>query len=219
MDVSILKGSEITSQYVSIGYGQGYSEQIIKFQPFEFENIDNNIVYTDSLSRFAPQFQMKLIAIPLKSSLVASAEDCALFCIEISICLSFNYNPISKQCELLKQIAAEGIPFLKDREFNHYERLGESYTSNIICSSLDLIHNQLYFFNILVENKLGQKSLFTSEGVLTDFTPPEPGLIVGGSEEIRFDICNASNNLIEENRCYQPYEKLEHRFVHTRILS
>lgn len=64
--------------------------------------------------------------------------------------------------------------FLKDGLYMHYEKLGVGSNRGFEYTNLNLLHNQLYFFNFHVVNSLGFTNILTSDPILTDFTPPTP---------------------------------------------
>ena len=64
--------------------------------------------------------------------------------------------------------------FLQDGLYMHYEKLGVGSNRGFEYTNLNLLHNQLYFFNFHVVNSLGFTNILTSDPILTDFTPPTP---------------------------------------------
>ncbi len=57
---------------------------------------------------------------------------------------------------------------------------------------LHLDHNTLYYFNLELLNHVGYGNIISSVGILADFSPPDPGLIV-----------NASRNEVVHEPCVQ----------------
>lgn len=68
----------------------------------------------------------------------------------------------------------------------HYEKLGVGSNRGFEYTNLNILHNQLYFFNFQVVNSLGFTNILSSDPILTDFTPPTPTFC---NWENSFNLC------------------------------
>ncbi|XP_052806219.1 uncharacterized protein LOC128235437 [Mya arenaria] len=68
-----------------------------------------------------------------------------------------------------------------ESQFHYFERLSSGQFVEISTDSFDMRHNTLHFVNLDVTNVLGYRSMIHSQGILTDFSCPEPGSILNGS--------------------------------------
>ena len=74
-------------------------------------------------------------------------------------------------------VCSNMFALFKNGMFSHYERLGTGYAVEFTEEELQLEHNLLYFFNLDMTNSLGYRRIISTEGTLTDFTPPETGML------------------------------------------
>ncbi|XP_066300154.1 uncharacterized protein [Branchiostoma lanceolatum] len=218
--------SEISQMRESVGFGKGtWSDQIHPWSEFQLTK-NSATSGGDPLSSFTPEVLGRLTAESFEEIKGATVDGpnpgkCALQCLRYpgTKCMSFNFDFESKDCQLLSAIEAVGQKQGSRRErsgfYHYYERLGVGHTAKFEHAGLSLQHNHLYFFNVEVVNTLGYTGTLASEGVVADFTPPEPGYVgTGKSDYVTLDSCQ--NMLIDnwDRRCVDHTDIPNHRIIH-----
>ncbi|CAH1242180.1 Hypp6488 [Branchiostoma lanceolatum] len=218
--------SDISQMRESVGFGKGtWSDQIHPWSEFQLTK-NSATSGGDPLSSFTPEVLGRLTAESFEEIKGATVDGpnpgkCALQCLRYpgTKCMSFNFDFESKDCQLLSAIEAVGQKQGSRRErsgfYHYYERLGVGHTAKFEHAGLSLQHNHLYFFNVEVVNTLGYTGTLASEGVVADFTPPEPGYVgTGKSDYVTLDSCQ--NMLIDnwDRRCVDHTDIPNHRIIH-----
>ncbi|KAI8485717.1 hypothetical protein Bbelb_365510, partial [Branchiostoma belcheri] len=99
--------------------------------------------------------------------------------------------------------------------YHYYERLGVGHTAKFEHAGLSLQHNHLYYFNVEAVNILGYTGTLASDGIVADFTPPEPGYIgTGQLDDVILDSCQ--DILIDDwdRRCLDHTDIPNHRIIY-----
>ncbi|XP_078664148.1 uncharacterized protein LOC144907219 [Branchiostoma floridae x Branchiostoma belcheri] len=218
--------SELNLQRESVGFGKGtWGDQIIPWSAFQLRK-NSATSRGDPLSSFTPEVLGRLTVEPFEEIKGASVdgpnpEKCALQCLRYpgTKCMSFNFDFESKDCQLLSDIEAVGQKQGARRErsgfYHYYERLGVGHTAKFEHAGLSLQHNHLYYFNVEAVNILGYTGTLASEGIVADFTPPEPGYIgTGQSDDVILDSCQ--DILIDDwdRRCLDHTDIPNHRIIY-----
>ncbi|XP_019616821.1 PREDICTED: uncharacterized protein LOC109464310 [Branchiostoma belcheri] len=218
--------SELSLQRESVGFGKGtWGDQIIPWSAFQLRK-NSATSRGDPLSSFTPEVLGRLTFEPfaeIKGATVdgPNPEKCALQCLRYpgTKCMSFNFDFESKDCQLLSDIEAVGQKQGARRErsgfYHYYERLGVGHTAKFEHAGLSLQHNHLYYFNVEAVNILGYTGTLASEGIVADFTPPEPGYIgTGQSDDVILDSCQ--DILIDDwdRRCLDHTDIPNHRIIY-----
>ena len=136
---------------------------------------------------------------------VENITDCATLCNDQEGCLSFDYSQEQRICILHDNIEGpeestmavenifETLSLQTSRSYYHYEKLAAGNSTVVSYSGLSFEHNQVYYINMRLRNRLGYINIVSSSGFLVDFTPPMPGKIRnGGNDSIVADGCEAS---------------------------
>ena len=129
--------------------------------------------------------------------------NCANLCNDQEGCLSFDYSLEQSICILHSNIEGpeepteenifETLSLQTSRSYYHYEKLGAGNSTVVTYSGLSFEHNQVYYVNIRLRNRLGHTNVVSSNGFLVDFTPPMPGKIRNSRNDSIFaDGCEAS---------------------------
>ncbi|XP_052806226.1 uncharacterized protein LOC128235445 [Mya arenaria] len=178
--------SVISETFVAIGFGQGqYGDQLLSWEHLKLKEITNRKRGTQPLDEFTQSQEGKLVTSPIISLITVTASDCAEECLKISPCHSFNYDyGLTMACELLPSIRHFDESLYTESQFHFFERLSSGQFVDISYDSFDMRHNTLHYVNLDVTNVLGYRSVIHSQGILTDFSCPEPGLIINGSLDI-----------------------------------
>ena len=197
-DSVVLDYTPLKDQYYAIGYGRAMvGDQVIPFTQFKFDHEASVTNQAHTLSDFYNTPDQRLGLTPYKTTTGGTIEDCVGECAKFPVdCFSFNYAKVLKTCEILPEIAgASNIQLQESNEFDYYERKGIGSHKAFNQSNLKLVHNELYFLNVYVTNTLLYESYLNSEGILIDFTPPEPGKIANVSlDQFIAAGCNAAFN-------------------------
>ena len=209
----VIDETPLATQYYAIGYGKGaLGDQIIHYTAFNFDPQSNQVNKGNTLSDFLKFPDQRLGVTPFKTAAGVSIDKCIHECGTFpDDCYSFNYAPILKTCQILSEIAGgSDVDLQSSNEFNYYERQGIGSHIVFTEENLQLYHNELYFLNIYVTNTLKYETFLSSEGILVDFTPPEPGKIVNASSnEFVAAGCNAAIN----QRCVQVTPEKNNRII------
>ncbi|KAL5013969.1 hypothetical protein ScPMuIL_008239 [Solemya velum] len=173
--VVVFEDSILTESLVSVGYSEGmYGDQILPWHSVDLT--DNPMDY------FTPGRDGRLIgAVFHREQGVNIPGDCAQKCLDYDEkkCLGFNYDfSPDTTCELFEAIEGFNSMIARSRLFQYFERLGVGYAVELNYEGLPLEHNQLYFFNMKLYNYLDYQNIISTEGILVDFSPPQPGLIL-----------------------------------------
>ena len=137
---------------------------------------------------------------------IVDLEDCALACLDVVLCKSFDFSTDDSVCVLHSDIEGPfndatanysnnfATPLLRvSTSFYHYEKLGIGNSTNHIFTDLSLESGQIYYINVRLQNRLGYENIVSSPGIAVDFTPPEPGVIANAfSDSVVADECTAS---------------------------
>ncbi|KAI6655616.1 hypothetical protein LOD99_2114 [Oopsacas minuta] len=202
-ETTIIDDTNLKRHLQAIGYGLGpFGDQTVGFISFDFEP-NTPISVSGTIENFIAVLNKRLGVIPFKVSSGKELEECATDCLQFPTkCFSFNYAPVSHICELLNDIGGDSsLEFAYDLQYSYYEKRGVGYRASLKHDNLPLVHNTLYFLNIYLMNELLYERYLHSPGILIDFTPPEPGMIVNASmNETRHDGCSAAFN----QRCEPP---------------
>ena len=203
-EATIIDDTNLKMQFQAIGYGPGrYGDQTVAFTAFDFAELELESTETNTLQDFIIISNKRLGVTPFKVSVVTNLQECASNCLAFPTkCFSFNYADVHRVCELLNAIGADSdIEFEKDLQYSYYEKRGVGDRASFKYQDLPLVHNRLYFLNLYIVNQLLYESYLSSPGMLMDFTPPEPGLVMNASlNETRHGGCSAAFN----QRCGPP---------------
>ncbi|XP_077868182.1 uncharacterized protein LOC102808676, partial [Saccoglossus kowalevskii] len=124
-----------------------------------------------------------------------------------------NYGE-SGLCELLEEIEGHDVELHESGMFYNFERLGIGHAVEFLHNDLSLRHNGLYVFNLHLNNTLGYSNVISSEGILVDFTTPEPGPISNAIyDEVNHETCTEYVPDEWENRCIQETPLPNHRSI------
>jgi hypothetical protein len=181
------------SQLVAVGLGAGhYGDQQLAWSSLATSQFSTEPdTSLDPLKGFGHPQDGRLPVSPVVTSTnTPSATSCAKQCLELvdPKCLSFDYDKHDKLCLLHDQVLEIGSAFTASDGSQHYIRLGSGSTTELSWSDFRFEHNQLYYINIKVTNKLGYTSVISSQPVLVDLTPPSPGLIKNAISDERVVI-------------------------------
>ena len=209
----VLDYTPLKDQYYAIGYGQGMvGDQVIPFTQFKFDHEASVTNKADTLNDFYKTPDQRLGVTPYTTTSGGTIEDCVDQCAKFPVdCFSFNYANVLKTCQILPEIAGtSNIQLQESNEFDYYERRGVGSHKAFSQSNLKLVHNELYFLNVYVTNTLLYESYLSSEGILIDFTPPEPGKIANVSlDQFVAARCDAAFN----QRCVDVTPNMNNRIV------
>ncbi|XP_035662464.1 uncharacterized protein LOC118406510 [Branchiostoma floridae] len=226
--VKLHDDSALTGQRWALGYGQGvWGDQIGEWRSF---TIKKSTTSSSGLAAFTAPREgrlgvdaFKVMAGKDANNVPYTPERCATECLKYTdvICKSFNFDyDESKTCELLGEIEAVGqkggAQVQISGRFHFYERLGVGHTAALSLDGLELIHNQLYFFNVEADNSLEYLGQIASRGILADFTPPDPGFAGDVlSDETSYEACH--DKVVgkwHQNRCETSTSRLpNHRII------
>ena len=96
--------------------------------------------------------------------------------------------------------------------FSHFERLGIGHAVEFNHESLQLVHNNLYYFNIELLNYVAYENIISSVGIIADFTPPAPGFILNATrDEVVHETCVDFTPDEWERRCIEDTPLDNHR--------
>lgn len=125
------------------------------------------------------------------------ASSCASHCKDYSSCLSFDYASLNHDCILHGNIEGPDVPNnapynntfatepLQTADgYHHFERLGVGNSSWAVYSNLQFSHNQLYYINLNLTNRLGYANLVSSQPFLVDLSPPIARVIRNASLDL-----------------------------------
>ena len=155
---------------------------------------------------------------------INNGEECAVACLDDSLCKSFDYSADDATCVLQSDIegpASDSMasypnnfatPSLRvSSSFYHYEKLGIGNSTNHVFTNLSLESGWNYYINVRLQNRLGYDDIVSSRAIVVDFTPPEPGVIANAvSDTIIADGCSAS--IVQQ--CIGPItDQPNHRYI------
>ena len=173
--------------------------QVLPWRTVGKQDASVNLGATSVLQQFADPIRGRLVG--TKAIIATSANSltqCAHMCIGNPKCLSFDYDPRSKECETKDVLQGyqgnNGIVLLRRSYFfYHYERLSVGNSWWVEYDNLNLEHGVLYVITGHFENAMKFKGYVNSNGTVADFTPPNPGP-VGRTlrDDITHDACAAS---------------------------
>ena len=202
-EATILDDTKLITQYQAVGYGIGpFGDQTVPFTSFNFDASPSSITYR-GVEDFIRIHNKRLGVVPFKVNSGVELDDCVADCIQFPTkCFSINYAVVPRICELLNYIAGDSsLEFEFDAQYSYYEKRGVGEHATFVYESLPLVHNTLYFLNIYLVNELLYEKYLYSPGMLLDFTPPQPGLVMNATvNETRHDGCTAAFN----QRCEPP---------------
>ncbi|XP_070573748.1 uncharacterized protein [Ptychodera flava] len=174
--------SELKSQKEGVGFGYGiFSDQIVPWTDVhvggKFASVaDQN----DPLTEFTRERLGRLILSPFEVASYSRVSDCASHCLNVisTTCLSFNYDfGTSGTCEILLGIEGSAAELHESGRFHYYERLGVGHSLEFYHDDLLLRHGDVYYMQLQVQNDLGYENIISSEPIIADFSPPNPGII------------------------------------------
>ncbi|KAK3612527.1 hypothetical protein CHS0354_024500 [Potamilus streckersoni] len=185
--VVVIDDSKLEKIQVGVGFGKGiYGDQLVTWTDINLMKRISNIqtgndpMNLHTLEHFTGMKNGKLMGPKFKVyEKITTAGDCARKCMDLpeTKCLSFNFDfGPSGTCELLEAIEGLDFKIFLSGLFCHYERLGIGHAMEFCYEDLMLEHNGYYYFNLEVINELGYKNIISTNGVLVDFTPPDPGI-------------------------------------------
>ncbi|WAR05127.1 hypothetical protein MAR_020496 [Mya arenaria] len=197
--VLIQDDSEISEAFIAVGFGTGqYGDQLRPWEQLRLKGSTNiihvwfksafTLVFTSTgnnpLDSFTRLQEGKLLTTPVQFLETVTASDCATECLRISHCHSFNYDyGLTMMCELLPSIRNFDDSLQMESQFHYFELLSSGHTVELTYDSFEMRHNTLHYVNLDITNVLGYRSTVHSEGVLTDFTCPDPGPISNASKD------------------------------------
>ncbi|XP_078575736.1 uncharacterized protein LOC144861641 [Branchiostoma floridae x Branchiostoma japonicum] len=102
----------------------------------------------------------------------------------------------------------------RDGVFHNFERLGIGHAVEVVHEDLNLIHNQLYYYNLYLNNAVGYTNILTSDPVMVDFVPPSPGPLENVSQDVTSaELCEEFVPDEWEDRCVEQTPLPNHRAV------
>ncbi|XP_072034301.1 uncharacterized protein [Amphiura filiformis] len=216
----IYDDSEIMIKKTSTGFGVGlYGDQSVPWQFIDSSERQSSgaIIGKNEFDQFTAPKIGRLVSKPIITITYQNPNLCARDCLNLprSKCISFNYDyGNSKTCELLEEIQGHGVTLHRSGFYSHFERLGIGHAVAIYHENLQLQHNNLYYFNIHVTNILGYDNILSSSGVLADFVPPEPGIIVNAaSDQTIWEQCSKYTPEEWQGRCVSDTPLPNHRTI------
>ncbi|XP_038062441.1 uncharacterized protein LOC119732930 [Patiria miniata] len=209
--------SVILMQKEGIGFGpEIWGDQIVSWNTInitERQNLGDSI---NDFHYFTADKKGRLISKPTSTIIHRNPNFCARDCLALpeTKCLSINYNYRDFTCELLEEIEGHGVEVHESGLFTHYERLGVGHAVEFNHESLQLVHNNLYYFNIELLNYVAYENIISSVGITADFTTPEPGLIMNGTrDEVVHEPCVEFTPEEWERRCIEDTPLMNHRYI------
>ncbi|XP_022100338.1 uncharacterized protein LOC110984441 [Acanthaster planci] len=209
--------SVILMQKEGVGFGSEiWGDQIVPWHSINITKRHHQEVSSNDFQYFTAAKEGRLISKPISTIIHRNPNLCARDCLALpeTKCLSINYNYGDFTCELLEEIEGHGVEVHKSGFFSHYERLGVGHAIEFSHESLQLVHNNLYYFNIELLNYVGYENIISSVGIIADFTPPAPGLIMNGiKDELVHEPCVEFTPEEWERRCIEDTPLDNHRYV------
>ncbi|KAL5014713.1 hypothetical protein ScPMuIL_008983 [Solemya velum] len=222
--VVVFEDSILTEARVGVGFSEGmFGDTIVPW--YRVDLTERTTEVTSSTGNTLDYFTLgrggRLIgAVFYTESGVVTPGDCAQKCLNYGEkkCLSFNYDfSPDTICELLEAI--EGFDFMiaESGLFSHYERLGVGHATEFNYEGLPLEHNELYYFNMDLYNYLGYQNIISTEGILVDFTPPQPGFIQNAVSDVS-KIVDCLDVIPEDRTDWEPWCVGVHGTIHNHRL-
>ncbi|XP_038050876.1 uncharacterized protein LOC119724026 [Patiria miniata] len=207
--------SIILMQQESVGFGpETWGDQIVPWNTINITERQHLVFSNNDFDYFTAAKEGRLVSKPKSTITHRNPNFCARDCLALQNCLSINYNYKDFTCELLEEIEGHRVEVHKYGSFSHYERIGVGHAVEFNHESLLLVHNNLYYFNIELLNYVGYENIISSIGILADFTPPEPGLIVNGTrDEVVHEACAEFTPEEWERRCIEDTPLNNHRYI------
>ncbi|XP_070572594.1 uncharacterized protein [Ptychodera flava] len=219
-----LDDSVITQREEAVGFGQSiFGDQVFDWTEFDLDknshdvNVGNDPLGTKSLEYFAAPRLGRLRSVSHHTRNYLYPQNCAKDCLALppTKCLSFNYDyGDSGLCELLEEIEGYEVELHENGYFYNFERLGVGHAVEFRHDDVGLRHNDLHFFNLHLNNTLGFSNIISSEGIISDFVPPEPGPIDNAEiDEVFHETCTEYVPDEWENRCVEETPLPNHRSI------
>ncbi|KAL3873866.1 hypothetical protein ACJMK2_036950, partial [Sinanodonta woodiana] len=212
--VVVYEDSPLDYIHVGVGYGKNiFGTQLKEWTKVDLNKRISNINTGDdplnlrTLEHFTGIKKGKLVG-PIYNTLmkIPTSADCARKCLDLSelLCLSFNFDyGTTGQCELMQAIEGHDHKLAEYGLFYHFERLGIGHAVEFRYE-LNLEHNTLYFFNLDMRNTLGYRHIISTEGILVDLTPPEPGKgLIANSAEDRLETIPCLDGIPNDRRDWE----------------
>ncbi|XP_066298079.1 uncharacterized protein [Branchiostoma lanceolatum] len=220
----VLDDSALVNQKEAIGFGRKvYGDQVVPWKEINITKIHVEISIghdphdTRNLEYFASPRLGRVLSKPHHVAHYPYAQKCARDCLALppTKCLSFNYDyGDGGRCELLEEIEGHGAVMYTDRLFHNFERLGIGHAVEVGHEDLNLIHNQLYYYNLFLNNTVGYTNILTSPAVIVDFVPPSPGPLSNISlDETNAEVCVEFVPDEWEGRCVEQTPLPNHRAI------
>ncbi|XP_033121447.1 uncharacterized protein LOC117120538 [Anneissia japonica] len=214
----VFDDSETSSLKEAVGFGPGeWGEQLVGWDsPGAYWGQADASNQFPNLEYFSIPQVGRLVSDPVKSITKQYPDECAAECLKLPAtkCRSFNYDMRSGKCELLEELEGDGVELHEYGYFYHYERLGLGLATDYTHDELTMKHNNLHYFNLEAINSLGYKNILSSHPILTDFTTPEPGLIVNGQLDVTsHETCTLFTPEEWESRCVEETFLPNHRII------
>ncbi|XP_022103294.1 uncharacterized protein LOC110986022 [Acanthaster planci] len=209
--------SVILLQKEGVGFGpEIWGDQIVPWHTINITERQQLGYSVNDFHYFTTAKKGRLISKPTSTIIHRNPNFCARDCLALpeTKCLSINYNYEDFTCELLEEIEGHGVEVHESGLFSHFERLGVGHAVEFSHESLQLVHNNLYYFNIELLNYVGYENIISSVGVIADFTPPAPGLIMNGiRDEVVHEPCVEFTPEEWERRCIEDTPLKNHRYI------
>ncbi|CAH1258771.1 JAG1 [Branchiostoma lanceolatum] len=201
-----------------VGYGSDvYGDQVVSWHDVSLDTTGPPVTTANPLDNFAEGKKGRLNSRPHQTNRFVIPEDCAKLCLTFPTtkCLSFNYDYGSTgTCEILEELEVPGVRLHQTGHFHHYERRGVGKMLEFDFDSLSLRHDNLYYFNVYLQNSLGYASILTSRGIIVDHTPPSPGLISDNRwDQVYGEVCEDFIPDEWEHKCIQQTTLPNHRAI------
>ncbi|XP_078573994.1 uncharacterized protein LOC144860567 isoform X3 [Branchiostoma floridae x Branchiostoma japonicum] len=219
-----LDDAALVNQKEAIGFGrQVYGDQVVPWMDINITKIHVDISIghdphdTRNLEYFAAPRLGRVLSKPHHVAHYPYAQKCARDCLALppTKCLSFNYDYSDNgRCELLEEIEGHDVVMYTDGIFHNFERLGIGHAVEVVHEDLNLIHNQLYYYNLFLNNTVGYTNILTSPGVIVDFVPPSPGPLENVSLDVTSaEVCEEFVPDEWEDRCVEQTPLPNHRAI------
>ncbi|XP_070573688.1 uncharacterized protein [Ptychodera flava] len=219
-----LDDSPILHRQEAIGFGESiFGDQVFPWTDFDLDKnaheveIGDDPLGTKSLEYFAAPRLGRLRSVSHHTRNYLYPQNCAKDCLALppTKCLSFNYDyGDSGLCELLEEIEGYEVELHENGYFYNFERLGIGHTVEFAHDDVELRHNDVQYFNMFFNNSLGYSHIISSEGIISDFVPPEPGPIDNAEiDEIFHETCTEYVPDEWKNRCIEETPLRNHRSI------
>ncbi|XP_019642103.1 PREDICTED: uncharacterized protein LOC109483513 [Branchiostoma belcheri] len=219
-----LDDAALVNQKEAVGFGRKvYGDQVVPWKDISISKIEVDISIghdphdTRNLEYFAAPRLGRVLSKPHHVANYPYAQNCARDCLALPAtkCLSFNYDYSDDgRCELLEEIEGHGVVMYTDGVFHNFERLGIGHAVKVVHEDVSLAHDNLYYYNLFLNNTVGYTNTLTSMAVIADFVPPSPGPLANVSHDVTAaEVCEEFLPDEWEDRCVEQTPLPNHRAI------